>query len=446
MKTCNKVCLVLLVACLSACEGKYQDTLPGLYLEKESLGTFGGDTPLLSGTVSSYNPLSSISFTVPAWDYEYIIDLQAKGPKVYNYSYRMEVPASATFPETLNVKVSDKNGNVTEGSIALSFLPDTTAPWADATLNDAVEVVYEGTRGEWKADYSFTDDRALSWIRLQIPAIGVDDKTGFSGKTGSVTGSYTFDTIGNYDATLSAADATGNTFSKVLTLVVMPKEEEDAIDDYPQMYLFDADENAVDYLSGYYHYMFRDAACCYKGQFYASHDNFHLLFAPKAAQDGALYGASPYIPSKLMNKNGYVVPVTIEKKGYYGIYIDLMNHSFTLWDYDIAAAYEGAPYTGVLQASGTGFSVGDWNMSADMTKVDDYLYTVQMETVAYSSARDYYFTNSATWDPIFRCDNKGESWFVGASGPCCQFTTDYVGKVDLFLDTALPWGYITYAE
>ena len=440
--------ILVLAGSLIACQNKEEDVPPGLYVEKDAIGTFGGDTPLLSGTASGFVPLSGIDFSVASWNYSHTIDLSSQGPRVFNYSFRMDVPADASFPQTLVVKVRDEHGHVTEKSIALDFLPDTAAPQPDATVNEAVEVVYEGTEGIWKADYSFSDDRALSMIRLRIPVLNVDDKADFSTRSGRFSGEYSFNSIGSYTATLSATDATGNEWTKDLTLVVMPREEEDPMDDYPQLYLFDADENESDYLSGYYHYMFRDAAMCYKGQFYASHDNFHLLFAPKASQDGDLFGASPYIPTKLMNKNGYVVPVTIEKKGYYGIYIDLMNHQFSLWDYDIAAAYEGAPYTGELQASGTGFSVGDWNLSEHMTKVEghEYLFTVQMETVAYGSARDYYFANCTAWDPIFRCDNKGEAWFVGASGPCCQFTTDYVGKVDMYVDTALPWGYIKYAK
>lgn len=433
---------------VAACQNKDQDVPPGLYLEKDAIGTFGGDTPLLSGTASGYTALSTIEFTVPTWEYAHTINLGAQSATVFNYSFRMEVPSDADFPQTLFVKVTDKSGKTTEKTVALSFLPDTTAPQPDKSVNEAVEVVFEGGSGIWKPVYSFTDDRALAEIRLQIPVLSADDKATFTARSGRFSEEYTFDAVGNYPATLSASDASGNTWSKDLTLVVMPAEDEDPVEDYPQMYLFDADENADDYLSGYYHYMYRDAAMCYKGQFYASHDDFHLLFAPKAAQDGDLFGASRYIPTKLMNKNGYVVPITIEKKGYYGIYLDLMNHSFTLWDYDIAAAYEGAPYTGELQASGTGFSVGDWSQSNPMTKVDghDYLFNVQMETVAYSGARDYYFANCTAWDPIFRCDNKGEAWFVGANGPCCQFTTDYAGKVDLFLDTALPWGYIKYAK
>lgn len=444
----KKLALLVLAFGIWSCADKNADVAPGLWTSSEALGTFPGDTPLLSGTASGYTSLSRIDFSVPAWNYSYTIDLSGQKPKVFNYSFRMDVPETADFPQTLTVRVTDVNGKVTESAVALSFLPDTQAPQPSGVINDAVEVVYEGTEGVWKADYSFTDDRALSKIMLSIPVLNVNETVDCSGKTGSFSGSYSFDTIGNYPATLSASDASGNLYEKALTLVVMPQEDEDPIDDYPQMYLFDADENADDYLSGYYHYMYRDAACCYKGAFYASHDDFHLLFSPKAAQDGDLYGVSPYIPTKLMNKNGYVVPFTVEKKGYYGVYIDLMNHTVTLWDYDIAAAYEGAPYTGELQASGTCFSVGDWGLSDPMTKMDghDYVFTVQMETVTYASARDYYFANCTLWDPIFRCDNKGESWFVGASGPCCQFTTDYVGKVDMYLDTALPWGWIKKGE
>lgn len=447
MKKTIPVLLTTLLV-LVGCQDKNDTVAHGLYIRTETIGTFGGDSPLVSGTVSGYSGLSRIDFSVSGWGWSYSIDLSGQSPKVFNYSIRMDVPSDASFPETLSVKVSDEHGNVTEKTASITFLPDTAIPAPDAAVSEDVEVLYEGTCGVWKANYSFTDDRALVQIRLVIPFLGVDDKVECSGKTGTISGVYTFGQVGNYSASLTATDAAGNIYSKELTLVVMPQEDEDPVEDYPQMYLFDADENAEDYLSGYYHYMNREAACCYKVNFYASHDDFHLFFAPKASMDGDIFGASPYIASKLMNKKGYVVPITIEKKGYYGIYIDLMNHSFSLWDYDVTSAYEGAPYTGELQASGTGFSVGDWGLSDPMTRLDghDYIFTVQMTTVGYSSARDYYFANCTLWDPIFRCDNAGQSWFVYASGPCCEFTSDYEGIVDMYIDTALPWGWIKKAE
>ena len=440
--------ILVFAAGLTGCKSEYDNVAPGLYIATTELGTYPGDAPLVSGTVSGYTELSRIEFTVPGWNYSYAIDLSGQNPKVFNYSFRINVPQKASFPQTLTAKVTDKNGNVTAKDVPVSFAPDTTAPVPDGMVNEAVEVVYEGTQGEWKAAYSFTDDRCIASIGVKIPVLDVDDAVEVNAPNGAFAKSYVFDNVGNYEATLSAVDTTGNVYSKALTLVVMPKEEEGEIQDWPQMYLFDADEDEADYLSGYYHYMKRDALSCYTVNFYASHDDFHLLFAPSKGQEGDLFGASPYIPSKLMNNNGYVVPVTIEKKGYYGIYINLPEHSFTLWEYDVTSAYEGAPYTGELQASGTGFSVGDWALSDPMTKVagHDYLYTVQMETATYAGARDYYFANCTAWDPIFRCDNGGQEWFVYASGPCCQFTTDYVGEVNMYLDTALPWGWIKKAE
>ena len=441
--------MILAFAALSSgCKSEYDSVAPGLYLATSELGTYPGDTPLVNGTVSGYTDLSRIDFTVPGWDYNYSIDLSGQKPKVFNYSFRINVPHDATFPQMLSARVTDRNGNVTSKDISVVFVPDTIAPIPDGIVNEAVEIVYAGTQGKWDASYSFTDDRCVAEIGIKIPALDVDDSVEINAKSGTFSKSYVFDAVGNYDATLNAVDTTGNTYSKALTLVVMPKEEEGEIQDWPQMYLFDADENEADYLSGYYHYMKRDAVSCYTVNFYATHDDFHLLFAPSKSQEGDLFGASPYIPSKLMNNNGYVVPVTIEKKGYYGIYINLPEHSFTIWEYDVTSAYDGAPYTGELQASGTGFSVGDWALSDPMTKVDghDYLFTVQMETVAYAGARDYYFANCTAWNPIFRCDNGGQEWYVYATGTCCQFTTDYAGKVEMFLDTALPWGWIKKAE
>ena len=441
------ILILVLAAGLSACRQEGKGVAPGFWVEDETVGTYPGGTPLLSGTVSGYTGLTRIDFTVDAWHYAHSIDLSNQEPKVFNYSFRLDVPADAKLPQTLNAVVTDKDGLRTEKAISLVFQPDTEAPQPIGTIIETIEVVYKDGSGLWNPTFSFTDDRALAEIRLQISVLSVDDKAACSGKEGTLSGRYTFSTLGEFPATLSATDATGNVWSKDLSLVVMPKEEEDAIQDYAQMYLFDADEEEADYLSGYFHYMDRDAACCYKANFYASHDNFHLLFAPKKTQTEDLYGASPYIPTKLMNKNGYVVPVTIEKKGYYGIYLDLMNHTFTLWDYDITSAYTGAPYTGKLWASGTGFAVGDWNYSDPMVKIDDYLYHIQMEQAAYSDARSFYFGNTEDWVTVFRCDNAGNWWYMDpANGPCCQYTSDYTGMVDMYIDTALPFGFIKIAQ
>lgn len=440
----------LLAAIVCGCRQENAGVAPGLYVEQATLGTYPGDSPLVSGTASGWTALSSIRFSLEAWDYDYVLDLGSSCPKVFNFSVRPDVPATATFPQTLKITVTDADGITAEASVPVAFLPDTAAPKPDETVITDVEIAYENGEGVWKPSYSFTDDRAVDWVRLQIPVLGIDEKADGSGKTGRLSGTYTFDTVGSYPATLSAADTTGNTYSQALNLVVMAPEIEDEISDYPQMYLFDPDENEADYLNGFWHYMFRDAAFCYKVAFYASHDNYHIYFAPTQSQDADLFGASPFFPTKILNKNGYVVPVVIEKKGYYGIYVDIKNHVFTLWDYDVTSAYEGAPYTGNLTPSGTGFFAEDWYVPYGqlMTKVEghDYVFTTQLETIAYTGARSYYFANVDTWDPIFRCDNKGQQWYVYADGPCCQFTSDYVGTVDMFLDTAIPWGWIKKAE
>ena len=127
--------------------------------------------------------------------------------------------------------------------------------------------------------------------------------------------------------------------------MVMFSEMENPIQDYPGMYVIDADENPDDYIDGYYRWMDRRGEYQYEGKFYAAKDNSKIFFTPERTIDGDLYGVSPYVSSKLMNNNGYVVPVTIAKAGYYGIWIDLQAHTFSVWALEVPAE----AYTDVLR-------------------------------------------------------------------------------------------------
>ena len=65
-----------------------------------------------------------------------------------------------------------------------------------------------------------------------------------------------------------------------------------------------------DYLDGYYAPMTRKGEYQYEGKIYADKANFQIYFTAEKTMDGDLFGVSPYVNSKLMNNNDYVVPVT----------------------------------------------------------------------------------------------------------------------------------------
>lgn len=432
--------LLTVVMIFTGCDDDKDDIAPGLYVENTSIETFPGDTVLVNGTVSNYVGLSSITLSCEAWEISKIFDLSVHKPVVFNYNYNMVVPVTATFDQELLVIVTDKNGLETRQTVKMSFLPDTKKPVVTQGIPSQVSVDFNTSeeRGLWNLAMKFSDDRELKQAHVQIQDMEVDTTYPMSGRSGSLNQTYEFSAPGTYTAIVTIEDASGNATLVQTEVVVMLKEEQDPIQDYAQMYVVNASENADDYLNGYYRYMDRMGAYQYQGKFYAPEDNTPLYFVPAKTMDGDLFGVSPYVSSKLMNKNGYVLPVLLPKKGYYGIWLDLSTNSYSLWTLDVPA---GA-YNGELGVSGTGFTMGDWALPpTNMNKVGNgYQYEYELEVVAGYSGKVQYYFYSPDWAHIFRADAEGNWWWEAASGSVVAFNTTYGGKVKVTFDTAHPWG------
>lgn len=423
----------------TACEEEHDDVRPGLYAAQEVIETFPGDTVTVSGTVSNYVGLSSVTLSCEAWGINQVYDLSAQEPVVFNYNYRLVVPDDATFEQDLDITVRDKNGLDNHKTVLLKFLPDMAAPVFTVSPASQVSLDFDTSAGKavWPLEVRFTDDRALQSVRLQIPVLMMDETVELSGREGSLLRTIEFTEMGNFPIYLTVTDESGNQADLEVEIVAMLSEDEDPIQDYAQMYVVDASENPDDYINGYYRYMDRMGEYQYQGSFYAATDGAQAYFVPIKSMDGDLYGVSPYSSSKLMNKNGYVVPVTFEQAGRYGILIDLQAHTYSIWPLEI----DPNACTEALWMSGTGFGFGEWGSSDEMTQTSPYHYEVETEITDYTGERQYYFY-TANWARVFRADAEGNWWFESASGTCVIFETDYRGPVRITYDTASPWATI----
>lgn len=441
---------------LPSCNDEYDDVAPGSYVETERIETFPGDTVLVTGTVSNGSRIELVSLVCEAWGVNQVYDRSAYDDYVFDYNYRFAVPEDATFNQTLTITAVCENGMSTVREIPITFLPDTEAPTLTSTLNaqESIEFNTSEGKGVWNMSLAVADDRDLKSINVSIQSIAYDETVELSGRTGEMERTIEFTTVGNMLCVITIEDAAGNKSVNNVELVVIPAEDEDPIQNYPEMYVVDANENPDDYLDGYYRFMdpVEGAQYQYQGKFYAATDNAKILFTPERSLDGDLYGVSPYVSSKLMNKNGYVVPVTIEKAGYYGVFIDLQAHSYSIWPLEVP---EGS-FNGELYVSGTGFAFGrdgalsaDWAMAPEpMTKVADYRYEYATEIAASSPASgwQYYFA-TADWAHVFRGDAAGKWWFEAASGACVNYNPNgYSGDVIVTFDSAHPWGTIKKAN
>ena len=445
--TIGKLYLLLTLICFAVgCDDDKEDVAPGLYVASEEIETFPGDTVLVSGTASNYAGLASITLSCEGWGIHKVYDLNGQNPKVFNYDYRLGVPKTAAFEENLLITICDVNGWETKKNVLLTYIADMESPVMQTQLPSRIAVDFNTAtnKGSWNLNLKFTDDRDLKSVRMQIPDMQIDETVAVSGRSGELKRTIDF-TTGEFPVTLTVTDAGGNETIVNTTVVVMLAEEEDPIQDYPVMWVVNASEKAEDYLDGYYAPMIHKGEYQYEGKFYADKEDFQVFFTSGKTMNGDLFGVSPYVNSKLMNKNGYVVPVTIAEPGYYGVWIDLQAHTYSVWKLEFSTT----PYTGSLTISGCGFSdFADWGTSATEMARDGYRYTCTLNQIGgYTATRQYYAARVSDWGYILRywTSDEGCGWWedtTNAGGAVCSYTSDYDGEVQITFDTAILWATI----
>lgn len=445
--TIGKLYLLLTLICFAVgCDDDKEDVAPGLYVASEEIETFPGDTVLVSGTASNYAGLASITLSCEGWGIHKVYDLNGQNPKVFNYDYRLVVPKTAAFEENLLITICDVNGWETKKNVLLTYIADMESPVMQTQLPSRIAVDFNTAtnKGSWNLNLKFTDDRDLKSVRMQIPDMQIDETVAVSGRSGELKRTIDF-TTGEFPVTLTVTDAGGNETIVNTTVVVMLAEEEDPIQDYPVMWVVNASEKAEDYLDGYYAPMIHKGEYQYEGKFYADKEDFQVFFTSGKTMNGDLFGVSPYVNSKLMNKNGYVVPVTIAEPGYYGVWIDLQAHTYSVWKLEFSTT----PYTGSLTISGCGFSdFADWGTSTTEMARDGYRYTCTLNQIGgYTATRQYYAARVSDWGYILRywTSDEGCGWWedtTNAGGAVCSYTSDYDGEVQITFDTAILWATI----
>ncbi len=434
--------LLASVLAFSACSEEGEDMRPGLWNDGDVIETFPGDTVLVKGQVSNYVGMSSVSISCDAWYINKVYDLSKQKPKVFNYNYQLIVPADAAFDQELHICVSDKNGSENKRTVVLKYLPDTEAPTVAEDMAGDVSVDFDTNtnKADWDLNLAVSDDRALKSYVIDVPDLNIHEEGELNGRTATISKHIEITQVGSFPMTLTIEDECGNKMERSCNLISMLVEDEDAIADYPQMYMYNAEENASDYVYGYYRYMDRTDAYQYSCKIYAEKDGAKFYFVPTESQTGDKFGTSPYISSKLMNKNGYVVPVVVEKKGYYYVWLDLQNHRYSLTPYEV----ENTIWKGDLVVTGEGFSsMGDWSFSSAMKPAgSDYRKSIELGINSNSSSYSYCVTDgTAAWSQVWRM-SEGKWWWLdnaGYGGSVATFKPGNAKKVLVTFDTAELW-------
>lgn len=447
MKYFQYLAAILVAFTMMACnnDDNKSDVRPGLWTELDLIETFPGDTVLISGQVSNYIGLDRLVISCDAWGINKVYSLDGEHTKVFNFNYSMVVPDDATFDQVLKITVVDTEGSENKKSIAMTYLPGTEQPVSLTDIPSQIGVEYDtdALKGIYNLKFELSDSRQLKAARIEIPGIAYDKTLELKGRSATINERIEFPTAGNYPMTLTVTNENLNSKKYLSEIVVMPKEEENEIQDYPQMYMVCATENPADYMLGYYRFMYREAEMEYScKRFYAPTDNYTVYFVPEKNMNCPdRFGVSPYVSSKLMNNKDYVVPVTIEKKGYYGIWLKLADHSFTIWPESVDGS---TIYTGEWRITGSGFSsFWDWNFSEPMQPVDgnNYRRSIDVEiNLSFTDTR-YVLVTDGTWGRTWRSD--GSWWWYNdpdGGGPSAIYESIGSSKARFTFDAAELWG------
>lgn len=454
--------LLLLIAAtvMAACSTDEKNALPGIYLKNGLIETYPTDTLHLTGTISNYVGLGSLTFSCQEWEYEKTYDLSGQNPVVFNYEHTLIVPDAATFDvPVLEIIATDINGLQSVKNVPVKYLVDQVAPSISPAIPQQFAVDYnlEAGKGIWEADFTIYDRRGLKSVVIDIPGIGYSETFTFS-ETDRLTfddkrmicsfkKSIEFVKQDDYQVTVTAYDLVGNKLEANAQAIVMVPEVEDPVSSWPGLYLVNASENPDDYVDGYYKYMDvcydADGASIpytYQTTFYAPIDNMPIYLVPSKSMDADIIGVSPRVSSKLLNKSGYAVPIQVPgPSGYYGLYVDMIAHTYEFWEVDPEAS--STKCTENVWVSGTGFNeFSDWGALESPMVRDGYRYTQEGLSVKAGFVAYYFYT--ANWARVFRASDDSHYWFESADGTCAKPSTEYEGEVVLTFDSVLPYGTI----
>ncbi len=404
------LCLAGLGVC--SCSEEKDASGPGLWVSAESIGTYPGDTVVIDGQASSHVGIKQVRLECEAWGLERTYDLSSHAPKVWNYTYRVCVPADAQFPQTLIVTTTNDDGDKTSREIPLSYEPTTEQPTISGLLTElAVDYDTSTGTGVLKLNFGVGALGILDKATVSFPQLGVTNTYPLSGRSASLDVRQEFDSCGTFDMQVLVQDHCGNSCAQSCSVVVMPKENEDEVEDYARMYAF-TNESPDDYIYGYYIYMTRKDTCCYQVYVYAPTDDTEYFFSPTMETDGSRkFGTSPYVASKIISKQsepGYVKGYK-PGKGYWGLWVDLRAKTISKWALDPAEGDKSTLYYSADWNS--------WSFTAMHDGETEFLKTADI--TIYTGNQWFCLATTTDWTNVWRTwndDGALAGWWFSADG------------------------------
>ncbi len=440
--------LFILAVFLSGCEKEKSITdnnTPGIELVSSTIHSQRGREITIKGTLTDPIGLKSVNIYNQNWYLDKTIVLDHDTTRTsYDLSYTFLVPENSADQEILVITLTNVGDKTNSANLTVIMDGDFDAPviTVNGSVSDGATIV--PVDGDvFDLDFTFTDERGLSYVTVKESTLGLNDSIG--GLTGT-SYNYVNNTIkmpvkaASYTFNLVCADTSGNVTSLDIDVTISTSL------DYAKMYLVDVStvEELNSDLFGVPMLIDKTAPFTYEALYFCETANTAVRFIPqKASFTPVCYGVDPDNTSKLI-KSSDAAGIVLPSVGYYKITIciDSTVLSYSVASFDPMAdadrpdLYEqvltdtgGSGYHGPLGLVGKGF-VDCPNMSWSPAEVKNYpdLQLKQDATYKYrwtttvklSGNVQFIISPEHPWgwwqDPFWRFDNKPDPEYTILKG------------------------------
>lgn len=424
---------------------------PEIAIENSVIHTESGRQINITALVSDPVGLLTVNIYNKNWFLNKTIVLNNDTTRTsYNLNYVFKVPVNTVSTEILEITVTNVGGKTNSAKITVEMDGDFAQPviTVDGSVSDGATIVPE-EGDKFDLDFSFTDNRKLSYVKVSEPLLLLNDSIGgLNTKTYNyINSSIDIPVVpAKYNFDITCADSAGNIATVNVNVTVSVSW------DFEKMYI--ADVSTVAELSsdlfGVPMLITKTAEFNYQAIYFNEKANTPVRFIPqKTSFKPACFGADASVDGKLVNSSesaGIILPAV----GYYKITIctnpAVLSYNVEPFDpmadpqrpnlYQQVLTDTSGTYHGPLGLVGKGFADCP-NMNWSTAEVKNYpdLQLKQDPDFAYRWSTTVKLTGNIQFiiqpehpwgwwpSPFWRFDNKTEpEATVAEGGENCDIT------------------------
>lgn len=359
------------------------DQNPVITLATDHLQTEPGREFTIAGEVTDADGIRSIRLVNDGMNLDKTINLLELYPDTLFHTYQLayNYTASADWTEDMQFPVEitaeDVVGNTTVVEQLISPDGDFTAPEFTSAPSQNITVLLQNPK--LTLNCSMSDNKALKYIKVSVPGLGINDSVTISGTAYDFKKVYTLpQTETSYEMTLTVGDTSDNTATSTSTINVseMP--------DFEKMYLADVTDASqlTSDLFGVPMLIEHTGSYQYTAHYYNQKAGTGIRFIPQKTDFNPIcFGIDPNTNNTLTSDPSQAQPIVLPEVGYYEIKFNAVTGEYSVSTYTPKSTpfpqgehvtINGIDETYQLALAGAGLpGVGNWSTADPLLLTQD---------------------------------------------------------------------------